>query len=106
MYVDEIQKIFNGADLLVTYNGTGFDDFFLRAIGVQIPDVKKCDVMLKYAEIIGEWDHNHDRWKRHKLINCAENYGYEFDAHDALEDARATLYCFRKMTAIEDAEDA
>ena len=101
MYVDEIQKIFNGADLLVTYNGMGFDDFFLRAIGVHIPDVKKCDVMLEYAKIIGERDHNHDGWKWHKLIDCAGNYGYWYDAHDALEDARATLWCFKKMTTAD-----
>lgn len=28
---------------------------------------------------------------------CAEYYGYEFKAHDSLEDAKATLYCYKKM---------
>lgn len=31
------------------------------------------------------------------VANCATYYGYEFKAHDSLEDVKATLYCYKKM---------
>ena len=33
-----------------------------------------------------------------KKRECAEYYGYEFKAHDSIEDVKATLHCYRKLT--------
>lgn len=95
-YRKEIQDIFDTADVLVTYNGR-FDGGFLKAIGVRIPVARKCDVMLAFARHIGEWDSRRGSYRWHKLTKCAEHFGYIYKAHDALEDARATLWCYRKM---------
>lgn len=96
-YLDEVQRIFDDADILITYNGIHFDDSFLEANGIKIPEVTQFDVMLKFAWLMHEWDYYHKGWSWCKLIECAEYYGYEFLAHDATEDVRATLYCYKKM---------
>lgn len=91
--------IFKRADLLITYNGIGFDYNFLRTAGVIIPkDTAKFDVMLHYAELVGEWDDYHGGWKWHKLVDCARSYGYAYHAHESLDDVKATAYCFQCMT--------
>lgn len=96
-YRDEVQRIFDAADILITYNGIHFDDSFLEAAGIEIPDVMQFDVMLKFAWLMHEWDDYHKSWRWHKLINCAAYYNYEFPAHDATEDVRATLHCYTEM---------
>lgn len=96
-YKNEIQSIFEHADILITYNGLYFDNSFLKAAGIEIPEVTQFDVMLKFAWLIHDWDDYHKSWRRHKLIDCASYYDYEFPAHDATEDVRATLHCYKEM---------
>ena len=85
------------AAVIVGYNHEGFDLPFLAQFGVCPPeDVKLVDVMIDYAEIKGEWDKNHQDWKWQKLTACAAHYGYQYQAHDSLEDVKATLFCARK----------
>lgn len=55
------------------------------------------DVMREYAWLIHDWDEYHQGWRWWRLIDCAAYYGYEFSAHDAAEDVKATLYCYKKM---------
>ena len=42
-----------------------------------------------------EVDKVHNKW--FKLVELAKHYGYEFKAHDSLEDVKATLYCYYKF---------
>lgn len=53
--------------------------------------------MKEFAPVAGKWDERHGDWRWVKLGQCAGHYGYRFDAHGALEDTRATLYCFNAM---------
>ena len=96
-YRDQIQKIFDASDILITYNGINFDDSFLEAAGIKLPEVMQFDVMREYAWLIHDWDEYHQGWRWWRLIDCAAYYGYEFSAHDAAEDVKATLYCYKKM---------
>lgn len=48
------------------------------------------DPMLMFPAYLGV-----ERWQR--LTAAANHFGYEFNAHDSLEDVRATLYCYRKI---------
>ena len=53
--------------------------------------------MIMFAEIYGEWNERRGSYKWQSLTKCATYYGYEFKAHDSLEDVKATLYCYKKM---------
>ncbi len=94
-----ISQILALAEKIVGYN-TPFDLKFLKAAGVVIPtDAEIVDVMLMFAEIKGDWDDVRDGLKWHKLTECAEYCGYEWEgaAHDSLQDARATMFCYKQI---------
>ena len=96
----KIREILGGDRLLVAYN-MKFDMGFLRAAGIfdrdWIPD-QTFDVMLEYSRVRGAsaWSDS-GRYRYSKLADCARFYGYSFSAHDSLEDARATAWCFRSL---------
>lgn len=91
-----IQDIMNRARIIVGFN-TDFDVSFLEANGCRVDRQKTRDVMWEAAPIIGEKDEWRGGFKPPTLVKLAKCYGYEFKAHDALEDAKATLYCFNKV---------
>ncbi|WP_049945203.1 3'-5' exonuclease [Butyrivibrio sp. AC2005] len=93
----QIQGLFNNADLIVGYN-VGFDISFVEAAGI-IVGGKRFDVMTAFASYRAGIDHSF--YRKCKLIECAEYFGYCFNAHDSNEDARATLYCFDALIADE-----
>ena len=100
--VDQIREIFENADLVVAYN-LPFDENFINKNGIFIRDDQLTfDVMREFAPVAGEWNDYYGDWKWQKLVNCAEHYGFDFKAHDSLEDAKATAYCFNRM--LEDPE--
>lgn len=92
----ELDGIFSRARVLVAYN-LEFDLRFLEAAGVRVPTCLHFDVMKEFAPVAGKWDERHGDWRWVKLGQCARHYGYRFDAHDALEDIKATLHCFNAM---------
>ena len=99
-YYNEIQDIFDDASVIVGYN-TEFDINFLRNAGITY-DRETIDVMLDYAVIAGDWSEYHQDFKWKKLVQCARHYGYRWknsDAHNALNDTRATRHCFYEMLA-------
>ena len=55
------------------------------------------DPMIMFAEIYGEWNEYRGNYKWQSLTKCATYYGYEFKAHDSLEDVKATLYAYKEM---------
>jgi len=74
----------------VAYNDP-FEKGFLSWAGLD-PDrfTWAPDPMLVFADL-----HNDGRWA--KLINAAAFYGYQFSAHDALQDVRATLHLHKHL---------
>lgn len=90
---DRIEELLGRADVLVGYN-LEFDIEMLQRGGISIPPVERFDVMREFAPIYGEWADWKNDWKWQRLEKCAEYYGYSFDAHNALEDARVTALCY------------
>ena len=87
------------AELIVGYN-VYFDIKKLKNWGINFDEKKTYDVMTNYVVLNGEWDEYRCDCKWKKLYECAVCFGYEFDAHDSLEDAKATLHCYRKIQEI------
>ena len=94
--LQEIQDIFSRADELIAYNGR-FDIKFLKNHGIVFPNIPVYDVMLEFAPVYGEWNENHQSWTWQKLTTAAKYYGYSYDAHDSLEDVKATLFVYNKL---------
>ena len=92
----EIQEIFNNALLVVGYN-VGFDIGFVEAAGVVVSGTR-FDVMTAFASFRAGV--NHSVYRRCKLSECAEYFGYSFNPHNSSEDAHVTLRCFNAL--IED----
>lgn len=93
-YTDKINSLLATASVIAGYNQVGFDVPFLGCFGIEVPEqTPMIDVMLDYAELNGEWDEKRQDWKWQKLTACAAHYEYQYQAHDSLEDVKATLYC-------------
>lgn len=101
-YIDTIQSIIDDADMIIGYN-VSFDTAFLETSGIVFQDKEYFDVMMNFAEIYGEWNDYFQDFKWQKLTTCASYYNYEWDeeAHNALGDCKATLHCYKEMTANE-----
>ena len=84
-----VRSVLDGTDVVVGYNHMDFDMRFLKRCGIRFRGVW-CDVMKDFVSI-GETIDGSSWYK--SLVRCAGHYGYAFNAHDALEDARATLHC-------------
>lgn len=97
----DLYRIFNQTKKIIGYN-TSFDIGFINEWHLISPEIEEIDVMEMFAPIYGEVKY-YDKYtgeytyKRQKLIKCAEFFNYTFNAHDALEDAKATLYCYKKI---------
>ena len=107
----KVQEIFVNAKTLIAYNGQ-FDIRFLNAVGINVyaenmkeveepisekPNKKYLDVMLDFAEIYGEWSDYHNCYKWQKFVTASHYYGYQFKAHDSLEDVKATLFVAKNI---------
>lgn len=95
----KIEKILKKAGLIIGYNQKGFDLPFLAAKGIDTAVKGRIyDVMLEFAYIVGDYNEEYGNYKWKPLTYCAKYYGYtNYKAHDALEDVRATLYCYFAM---------
>lgn len=92
----EIEKFFEGTDLIVGYN-VAFDLMFLQTADISFGNASVFDVMQEFAPIAGRWDADRQRYAWVSLAYCAKYYEVPLRAHDALGDARATLGCFWAM---------
>lgn len=89
-----VTQTLKGATRLIGYN-LGFDLAFLTAAGVRWPDeLPLYDVMREFARLHGLRNGQHPNGRWVSLTDCVRHYGYGFEAHSSLEDARATLFCF------------
>ncbi len=95
-YVPTVLDILSKADKVIAYN-VAFEDSYLKAYGIEVDPEKWIDPMIMFAEIYGEWNERRGNYKWQSLAKCATYYGYEFKAHDSLEDVKATLYAYKKM---------
>lgn len=95
----EVSEILSRAELIVGYNSEEFDIPFLRSGGVVFPESAEYYDMIKlFAVVYGDFSSYHGNYKYQKLETCAKHYGYTYNAHDALEDTKATLHCFYKLS--------
>ena len=96
---EQVKNIIRNADLLIGYN-LSFDLGFIRAQNISTKrETKKFDVMKEYAPVHGVWLDWKNDYKWAKLEECAKHYGYQFQAHNSLEDAKVTLKCYHSMLA-------
>lgn len=94
---EQVQEIFNNAELIVGYN-VEFDIRFINASGIKLKKKQLIfDVMQEYACARGQINGYYGDYKWSKLEQCARDYKYKFDAHDALEDTKATLHCYKSL---------
>lgn len=96
-YIDVIKDIFDNCEFIVCYN-VAFEQGILKNYGVDTKKYKFRDPMKEFAPIYGEMG-SRGRYKWKSLTACAKYYGYQFAAHDALEDVKATRFCFEQIEA-------
>lgn len=93
---DEVDALLDAAELIVAYN-LPFDAGFLRAAGMPLPSSTPVfDAMVEVSAFVRTVaDLAPGRYV--SLKSAAAHWGYDFDAHDALNDARATAFVFRNL---------
>ena len=95
---DEIERIIADASLVVGYN-IGFDVSMLEVSGVNVDESKTYDVMEDCARVWGKWSDKKGGYLWMKLAEAARKFGIDLDAHDAVNDATATMRIFYAMLA-------
>lgn len=86
---DTVREILSNAQHVVAYN-VSFEQGFLQAYGIAPSSLRwGKDPMLSFAACF-------DGQKR-TLTAVAAFFGYEFGAHNALEDVKATLYAYQAL---------
>lgn len=99
----ELLGILAEADILLFYNAC-YDALMLMkyAPDFDFESVLVADAMVDYRNYYGkshpeEWMAWCRQFKNKKLGFAASEFGYEFDAHDALNDVRATIVVWRRL---------
>lgn len=95
---EQIQALFDDYNCLIGYN-VGFDIRFLQTQGINLAGIPCVDVMEEFAIYYNQTCAGNKR--SYKLVFAAEYFNYEKQGnefHNALEDVRATLHCFKKVT--------
>lgn len=90
-YKKEIENILSDFDNWIGHN-IDFDIRMLYQSGINIPNqafITKWDTMKDYATL------NKCKWP--KLSELAKKYNFVFNAHDAEEDTKATVWCAKQM---------
>ncbi len=95
----KVKEILSSAKLVIAYNIEfeleflwGYDAVcgFIGNGKIRENVVWGADPMLMYCAYKAN-----ERWQ--KLTTVAKHFKYKFDAHDSLEDVKATLFCYKKM---------
>lgn len=87
-FAPQARDILAKAKTVVAYNAP-FEQGFLRAAGVEPSLFRWADPMVDFAKAFGG--------QKRKLATAAGVFDYQFSAHDALEDVRATLFVYRAL---------
>ena len=96
-YLPKLLELIESVAAVIAYNAE-FERSVLQSYGVD-PVVAFIDPMLMFAPVYGEWNDWFQDYKYQKLATAAGYYGYDFKAHNALEDVKATRYVYEKMIA-------
>jgi len=94
-YRDVIQEIFDDAEYVIGYNCNELDFPIIERAGIDIKG-KKYDVYEAAKKYLKK-KKGAEKFKKMSLaLECVAPYdfGYQFSAHDALEDCQATLHVF------------
>lgn len=94
-YRDVIQEIFDDAEYVIGYNCNDFDIPIIERAGIDVKG-KKYDVYEAAKKYLKK-KKGAEKFKKMSLkLECVApfDFGYNFNAHDALEDCRATLHVF------------
>ena len=94
--IPKLKGIFSDIEEIVGYN-VDFDLGFIKPLGIEIGECKIFDVMKEFAPLYGDWNNRFHSWAWKDLGTCAKYFDCEFKAHDSLEDAKATLFCYNKI---------
>ncbi len=95
-YVEVLTDILTNADEIIIYNAD-FEVGFLKKYGVEFNN-NIYDLMYVFAEVYGQWNEYYGNYTWKSLNDCCLYYGYYLsNAHDSLEDCKATLYCYNKV---------
>lgn len=97
----KIQKLFDSAEIVIGYN-VNYDVIIVEKAGIVVSGTI-IDVMTSFIDYRKVTTGINERYW--KLINCAEYWGYAFPAHNSLEDAKATLFCFNKLISSDIAQE-
>lgn len=98
-YFSLIQSLFYTTKMIIGYNVRYDLGYLLRNQIILNNKVPIYDVMLAFSPIYGEWNPRFNDYKWQNLSTCAKFYGYDLSnkAHNSLEDAKATAYCFQQL---------
>ncbi|CAM3442683.1 exonuclease domain-containing protein [Pseudostreptobacillus hongkongensis] len=99
-YRREIEKILKKHKLIIGYQ-VQTDMIFLERAQIETRYNVVLDIAYPFTQILLN-DGVIENTQTPSLKNLSSMYGYEFDAHNSLEDCVATLYCFNKLLEIED----
>lgn len=99
-YRREIEKILKKHKLIIGYQ-VQTDMMFLERSQIETRYNVVLDIAYPFTQILLN-DGVIENTQTPSLKNLSSMYGYEFDAHNSLEDCVATLHCFNKLLEIED----
>lgn len=93
----ELCAIFAKAKVCIGYN-VKFDLAYINRAGISTDHLNIVDVMLEFSSYYAE-KNQQTKPRRHKLTACADHFGFKWsgDAHNALHDAQATLFCYQSI---------
>jgi len=95
----QIKGVLESADRMIIGYNVEFDLSFIRQFYRPSDDVEIVDVMLMFAPIYGQWNDYFGDYKWQSLGTAANYYNYKYKAHDSMEDVKATLFVYQKLTA-------
>lgn len=101
----EVQSLIDTSELIIGYN-ISFDQRMLKTAGVRFGVRLIYDVMEDYAQVWGRWSDRKGDYLWAKLSEAARRFGIPLDAHDAANDAIATVHLFYMMLGSEDFQEA
>lgn len=97
-FIEEVRDILNNAEEVIIYNAD-FELAFLDKYGIEV-NSKIYDLMISFAEVYGDFNEYYGNYTWKSLDTCCLYYGYYLDnAHNSLEDCKATLYCYNSLIA-------
>lgn len=94
-YKQDLNKIFNKHRLLIGYTVQN-DIRFLRRVNIDLKNIMVLDISYLFSILLFNKGITKER-RIPSLKEVSNYYGFEYSAHNALNDTIATLYCFKKL---------